>query len=193
MKRAILILCTASMALLIGMFLSLGVLVSGYHHPPRNADVIVILGGDQGRRLETGIQLYKKGYASNIILTGIDRRYYNPDTPNWRERRLKEHSIPDRNVIVDLQSRTTWDEARNTLTAMQANGWKKALVISDPPHMLRLHHTWNRIFADSDHEFILVATRPEWWEPLTWWQNNLSRKYVLNEIRKNIYYALIYY
>jgi len=193
MKRAIIFLCVASMALLTGLFLSLGVLVSSYHHPPRNADVIVILGGDQGRRLQTGIQLYKQGYADKIILTGIDRKYYNPDIPNWRERRLEEQDIPDRNVVVDLQSQTTWDEARNTLTAMQANGWKKALVISDPPHMLRLHHTWSRSFADSDYEFILVATKPEWWEPMTWWQNNLSRKYVLSEIRKNIYYAIIYY
>jgi len=175
------------------LFLGLGVLVSRHAVKPEKADVLVILGGDDGLRVSKGGDLYKEGYAKYILLTGIDSRYYSPAHPNWRERRLIERGVPRKYILVDTWSETSWEEAENTSELMDKKGWKSALVVSDPPHMLRLNKTWKKAFAGTDKRFRLVATNPEWWDPLFWWRNPISYRFVLSEIKKNIYYLLAYY
>ncbi|WP_237073305.1 YdcF family protein [Prosthecochloris sp. GSB1] len=175
------------------VFLGLGLLLSFHADKPEKADVIIVLGGDDGLRINRGAELYKAGYARHLLLTGIDRKYYRPDRPDWRERRLMEKGISRKVIDVDTLSKTTWDEARNTRKIMKEKGWGSALIVSDPPHMLRLHNTWSRAFRESPATFVLVATNPEWWHPLLWWRNETSYKFVMSEIRKNVFYAVMYY
>ena len=104
------------------VFLSLGFIVSQHAGSPEKSDVIIVLGGDNGLRVRKGAELYKAGYASHIILTGIDERFYNPGHPNWRERRMIELGIPKRAIKVDAKSTTTWEEAENTSDTMEEKG-----------------------------------------------------------------------
>ena len=131
------------------VFLSLGFIVSQHAGNPEKSDVIIVLGGDNGLRVRKGAELYKAGYATHIILTGIDERFYHPNHPNWRERRMMEFGVPKSAIKVDARSTTTWEEAENTSDTMEENGWKSAIVVSDPPHMLRLHQTWSIAFEES--------------------------------------------
>ncbi|HHE31892.1 MAG TPA: YdcF family protein [Chlorobaculum parvum] len=179
--------------LFVTIYLGLGFLVSLHATKPEKADVIIVLGGDNGLRVKKGTELFKAGYAQNIVLTGIDSRYYNPNRPNWRERRVMEAGISKKAITVDIWSETTWEEAENTFDLMGKKGWNSALVVSDPPHMLRLYKTWKKAFAGSSKSFILVATDPEWWDPLFWWRDPYSQRFVLSEIKKNFYYLLAYY
>ncbi|NTU54439.1 MAG: YdcF family protein [Chlorobiaceae bacterium] len=175
------------------IYLGLGTIVSLHASIPVKADAIVILGGDNGLRVLKGAELYKAGYANNILLTGIDSRYYRPSHPNWRERKLMARGISRKHILVDIWSETSWEEAENTAELMNKHGWQSVLVVSDPPHMLRLHKTWKKAFDGSGKRFTLVATSPSWWNPFLWWSNPFSHQFVLNEIRKNIYYLLAYY
>jgi uncharacterized SAM-binding protein YcdF (DUF218 family) len=179
-------LCTA-------LYLGLGLLVSLHTSKPVKADLIVVLGGDDGLRVSKGAELYKAGFARNILLTGIDSRYYRPNHPNWRERKLMKRGVPRKNIIVDTWSETSWEEAENTTDLMDKHGWKSALVVSDPPHMLRLHKTWKKAFTGSGKRFILVDTEPSWWNPFLWWRDKISYRFVISEIQKNIYYLVAYY
>jgi uncharacterized SAM-binding protein YcdF (DUF218 family) len=181
--------CFAAAALLF----STGFLVSLYAGNPEKTDVIVVLGGDNGLRVRKGAELYNAGYASHIILTGIDERFYHPSHPNWRERRMMALGVPKNAIRVDTQSMTTWEEAENTAETMEKKGWKSAIVVSDPPHMLRLNQTWKSAFEGTTKTFVLVSTEPDWWNPWLWWNNKKSYQFVINEIKKNIFYSLMYY
>ena len=192
LKLTLIILFSVSSAAAI-FFLSLGVLVSQHAAPPEKSDVIIVLGGDSGLRVRKGAELYHAGYASHIILTGIDRRFYHPGHPNWRERRMIALGVPKKAMKVDTKSRTTWEEAKNTSMTMEKNGWRNALVVSDPPHMLRLHQTWSRAFEGSSKKFILVPTSPKWWDRIWWWKNKESYQFVISEIKKNLFYAAVHY
>ncbi len=192
LNRILLVLLTAT-AIGGTLFLCLGILVSLNASEPRRSDVIIILGGDDGLRVKKGGELYIAGYAPSILLTGIDKKYYRPEKPNWREKRLMDMGIPKQAINVDTKSETTWEEALNSLVIMKEKGWERAIVVSDPPHMLRLHNTWSRAFRDSSRSFVLVPTSPAWWQPLLWWKNNTSYRFVLSEIQKNIYYAVVYF
>ncbi|MEI6691844.1 MAG: YdcF family protein [Chlorobium sp.] len=174
-------------------FLSLGFIVSQHAGNPEKCDVIIVLGGDNGLRVRKGAELFKAGYASHIILTGIDERFYNPNHPNWRERRTMMLGVPKKAIEVDALSSTTWEEAENTSDTMEDRGWKSALVVSDPPHLLRLYQTWSKAFEGSSKKFILVPTSPAWWHKVFWWGNEKSFQFVMNEIKKNLFYAVVYY
>lgn len=174
------------------VFLSLGFAVSYPAQKPEKADVIVVLGGDSGLRVEKGAELYNNGFAPNVILTGIDARFYRPGRPNWRERRMRALGVPKKAIKVDTESETTWEEAVNASETLQKFRWKSAIVVSDPPHMLRIHQTWSRVFEGTSKKIILVQTEPDWWNTLLWWTNKTSYRFVISEIKKNIYYYAVY-
>ncbi len=191
-KRALIFLLLISATVAVSFF-SLGILVSQYADRPEKTDVIIVLGGDNGLRVHKGAELYNAGYASHIILTGIDQRFYHPEHPNWRERRMMTLGVPKVAIKVDSKSRTTWEEAMNTSKTMERKGWRSAMIVSDPPHLLRLHQTWSRAFEGSSKTFILVPTKPTWWHQILWWRNDKSYQFVISEIQKNIFYVVVHY
>jgi uncharacterized SAM-binding protein YcdF (DUF218 family) len=191
--RLVIIFFFIAASLASALFLGLGLMVSAHASRPEKADVIVVLGGDDGLRIRTGGALFREGYAKRFILTGIDSKYYRPSHPNWRERRLMELGVPRNAIVVDTWSETTWEEAENAAETMARNGWKSAIVVSDPPHMLRLHKSWSKAFDGSSGRFILVPTKPVWWNPLLWWKNRTSYQFVISEVKKNLFYSVMYY
>lgn len=192
LKYAIIALLAVTLASLL-FFFSLGFVVSHYSRSPEKADVIVVLGGDNGLRVQKGAELYKAGYSEHVLLTGIDKRFYRPGHPNWRERMIASLGVPKKAIKIDTRSRTTWEEAINTAHTMEKRGWKSALVVSDPPHMLRLHQTWKKAVKGTPSSFILVATEPPWWNPLLWWKNRKSFQFVISEMKKNLFYTVVYF
>jgi uncharacterized SAM-binding protein YcdF (DUF218 family) len=159
---------------------------------PSSADVIVVLGGDTGSRLLTTIDLYNRGFAPVIFLAGVESdelSTYEPDL-NVRLQYLLAQGIPRAAILVDKRSHNSWEEAANTLRLMRDAGWRKALVISDPPHLRRLSWVWHRVFTQTDSNFVLVASKPGWWHSDRWWRDEKSGAFVLMEAIKIAYYYL---
>ena len=75
---------------------------------------------------------------------------------------------------------------------MQAKGWRTVLVVSDPPHLLRLQYAWFSSFRGTDLTYTLIASNPPWWNPWRWWQNSVSVEFVESEVLKLGYYLLHY-
>jgi uncharacterized SAM-binding protein YcdF (DUF218 family) len=126
------------------------------------ADAIVVLGAAQynGRpspvlkaRLDHAYDLYKEGYANQIITTGG----YGPD-PNFSEAQvsmkyLVQRGIDVANIVTEQGSGTTYDSIRAVANLMQGKGSKSALVVSDGFHLFRV----KKMFADKG---ILAYTSP---------------------------------
>ncbi len=173
-------------------FLRAGVFLSSPARQPVKADAMVILGGDAGARTLKGIELYKKGYAARVILTGLDEG--EPEAQNyylhWRSQMLIGAGVPKRALQFDTVSKNSWEEAANTLKRAQAAGWKTVLVVSDPPHMRRLKWVWGKLQRGTGVDVVLVEAVPSWWEPQRWWKNEISAKFVANEYLKIAYYLV---
>ena len=179
--------------------LPIAVLQAGYYlsapaEPPRHADAIVLLGGDSGSRGVLGLALFKEGFADNIVLVRLEfegndpsRRYLHGQVREFLAAGIKKESI-----YFDNKSWHSWDEAANTLELMKQNNWKTVLVVSDPPHMRRLHWVWGRVFRDTGLHFILAASNPCWWHAEAWWRDTVSAHYVINEYKKIVYYRFRY-
>ena len=99
-------------------------------------------------------------------------------------------------AAVDVQTenlpRHSWQEAQAVRARMQANGWKSVLVVSDPPHMLRLRYVWASNFRGTGLTYTLVATDPPWWSAWRWWRTKQASDFVGDEVLKLGYYVLRY-
>jgi uncharacterized SAM-binding protein YcdF (DUF218 family) len=112
----------------------------------RPADVIVVLGAavwPGGRpsptlfaRAGRGIALYQAGYAPRLLLTGGVGQFPPAEAEVMRRLALQA-GVPESALVLDDQATSTWDSLRNARSIMALNGWRTALVVSDPFHMLR--------------------------------------------------------
>lgn len=178
--------------LLVVAFFQAGSFLSSPAQSPARADIILALGGDNGDRIAMAAQLYHQGYAPHIMLTGLENgpAMTRSNYLNWRVQFLLDEKVPDSAVILEQGAGNTWEEAVNTLALLKRRGWKRVIVVSDPPHMRRLHFVWNKVFAGSDKEFVLVHSAPEWWNPARWWGHDQSGPFVVMEYIKLAYYSV---
>jgi len=146
---------------------------------PRRADLVVVLGGDDATRYVRGRQLVVSGYSQHLLLSN----------PSDAARQDVLKSLQDVDVQFDSWPQSTWQEAQCVHAWMQANGWKSVLVVSDPPHLLRVGYAFASNLRGTGLSYALVATNPSWWSAWRWWQNPVSKNFVISEVVKLIYYV----
>lgn len=110
------------------------------------ADVAVVLGNKVEvdgtpsarlqARLDKAIELYKKGFFANIIVSGgVGKEGF--DEAGVMRRYLVERGVPESQIVVDSQGNNTYMTAENAARIMDSNGWKSALVITQYFHVSR--------------------------------------------------------
>jgi len=113
----------------------------------RTADVIVVLGAAEygGRpspvyraRLEHAAELYEKGLAAFVITSGGPGGELHFSEGQVGRDYLKEHGIPESQLIAETQSHDTNESAQRVAAIMRANGMKSCIAVSDGYHMYRV-------------------------------------------------------
>ena len=123
---------------------------------PARSDAIVVLGGDEGDRALRAIELYRDGFAPTLVLTGFDYGSAAPPAEQtWRADFLGKRGVPPSALVFEADPRNSYMEAENTLALMKRQGWRRVIVVSDPPHMRRLDWTWERVFRGSGLAYTL--------------------------------------
>ena len=175
------------------VILGLGSWLAAPTADPIAADAVIVLGGDggNGRAAKAG-ELFRAGFAGQVVLTGGNGK---PDTvadgkADPRVKFLAGMGVPTSLLLFDSTSRNSWEEAVNTGQLMDEKGWRRVLVVSDPPHLRRLQLAWGHALRDDGQQFVLVASHADWWHPDTWWQDDRSARFVGREILGLLYYAL---
>lgn len=177
---AVLLLAAVAAALYLGTYLAAPA------ESPVRADLIVSLGGDTGHRAERAAELFQAGYAPHVLLTSV----ISERDP--RLALLKRIGVPPAGIHVDSTARNSWQEARLVRRLMEENGWRRVLVVSDPPHLRRLNWSLRQAFEGAGFEYRLVSSQPAWWHPDRWWANSRARQFALSELVKLTYYHLRY-
>ena len=95
---------------------------------PHRADVVVVLGGGDGARYARGRELIQAGYADRLVMF----------EPSAVERKDALAQVPRVEFWDDVKPQNSWGEAQAVRAWMQTKGWRTALVVSDPPHLLRV-------------------------------------------------------
>ena len=166
-------------------FLAAGALLSAPAGAPRTVDAVVVLGGD-GRlstsRYARGRDLVLAGYGKRLIL-------FYPGAADLKDAKAR---VPVVEVVACMPAPNSWSEAQAVRERMQAEGLRSVMVVSDPPHMLRLRYTWGSILRGTGLDYTLVATTPPWWPGWHWWASLDAAQFVGSEVLKLGYYMAKY-
>lgn len=115
------------------------------------ADAIVVLGGATegesrfGRgadfnhaadRLFTGAELYLRGMAPKIVLSGGSPKGHRSEAVMMAEK-LRALGIPDAALILESESHTTYENAIQIAGILNAQGLKHILLVTSGAHMRR--------------------------------------------------------
>ena len=152
-----------------------------------NAVVVLGGGGDSGRFLR-GRSLVADGWSSRLVLIHPTKQEFAEAKSLLSDSGLRPPSL----LVDDRPAANTWQEAMSARRLMKEQGWSRVLVVSDPPHMLRVHYAWSSVFAGTGLTFTLIRTQPSWWSDWCWWRNPLATLFVKEEVLKLAYYVARY-
>ncbi len=144
-----------------------GALLSCPAESPHHVDVVVVLGGGDGARYARGRQLVLSGYSTHLLLSN----------PSASDREDVNKNLQGVDIRFDSWPKSTWQEAQAVRAWMQAYGWKSVLVVSDPPHLLRVEYSFASNFFGTGLVYTLIASNPPWWSAWRWWQNPWSKHF----------------
>ena len=89
---------------------------------PKKVDLIFVFGSKQTFRIEKAIELYKKGYAQKILVSGRSPSYENENTISEVEAFAQfaiEHGVPKRDLIIEKESITVPDNVKRSLNLLE--------------------------------------------------------------------------
>ncbi len=87
-------------------------------------------------RTRHAVALYRAGYATHLILSG-GLGQYPPSEAEAMRRIAASAGVPAEALALDETSHSTEENLQNARRIMQANGWRTALIVSDPFHLFR--------------------------------------------------------
>jgi uncharacterized SAM-binding protein YcdF (DUF218 family) len=88
-------------------------------------------------RLQQAVLLYKAGRVHWIIFTGGTRETGFPSEAEVGKQFAASNGVPIDVMLVDTDSRTTWQNLEHAKTLMESTDLRTALLVSDPLHMRR--------------------------------------------------------
>ena len=156
------------------------------------AGALLTQGG--GERDQMAADIYKAGYAKNILLTGLGgtvdsgQSFYQSPSALF----LLKQGAPAEALLFDGLSVNTHQEALNIAILLTAHHWHSALVVSDPPHLRCLNFCLDSVFKKAGLSYRLIASTVPTWQADRWWQEERWRQFCLNEVVKLIFYAVVY-
>lgn len=113
----------------------------------RPADAIVVMGAAQynghpsplfAARLDHAVSLYFAGVAPRLVVTGGKADGDRTTEAAAGRAFAIELGVPEADILVEDQSRTTLESIRAVADLLDANGARSAIFVSDRAHMLRV-------------------------------------------------------
>ena len=145
-------------ALAVWIMSFLAVVFWGARDMARPSDAIVVLGAAQyaGRpspvlkaRLDHALDLWKKGMAKRLVLTGGRGTGDTISEAAVGRRYAMKAGVADSAILLENEGRTTSESLTSVAAIMKEKKLERAILVSDPFHMLRLRILAKRIGVES--------------------------------------------
>ena len=139
-------------------------------------DVIICLSSVE-ERIDKSVLLHHQGYGDKILVT------------TWLTlASILTRDMDRKNILQTGRTATsTYEEALYAAQFLSQTPYSSVTVISDPYHMLRVRWSFDRLLPANIKRRVYVSTTPNGSNGF-WWDNKESRRYVLQEVPKLVYY-----
>ncbi len=165
---------------------------------PHKADIIVSLGGGDGRRIKIALALYQKGFSRSGKFLYTGREIVNPalSTAFSKTLFLEKNGVPAENIVYIPRGVifNTAEELFFIKDYMRLHGYKSVLIVSSPSHARRIKTIagWIADFHKTDLTYYVTAYHEISDNPLSCLWNKEERKEYFLEFEKLIYNLLKY-
>ena len=133
------------------------------------ADVIVALGGDSlCNREKRAAELYRQGWANNVVVSGI-KYAYGFHTGEAARAYVINQGVPEEKISIIRDTLNTRAEAKVLYAMMQERGWNSAIIVTSAFHSRRATYTVEKTARDRTFYSSPVPTGYPEWEPYEWW------------------------
>jgi uncharacterized SAM-binding protein YcdF (DUF218 family) len=151
---------------------------------PVNADLIIVLAGGKGQRVQYGVQLWQNNFSkSGKILMSGGQLYRDVTWSALMKKYALKLGIPANEIIEQPLSLTTTTDAFESIAIMRKAGFKSALLVTDAFHSRRALRAFNKI-KDPNMTFTCSSLpRPK----KDWWQDDVQTRYLVSEYLKWIW------
>lgn len=129
---------------------------------PVYADAIVVFGGGVGEsgrsgqgyeeRVNYAINLYKDGYAKNIIFSTGYKYVFN-ETEVMKSLAINS-GVPPEAIIQEEKATNTYQNVQFVSSILRKNQWNTALLVSSPYHMRRVLLVTQKVSPDIDFVYV---------------------------------------
>jgi uncharacterized SAM-binding protein YcdF (DUF218 family) len=145
----------------------------------READIIVVLGGDGPVRAAWTAQLWLTGVAPNLLVSG------DGDCGSIRQL-MMEQGVPSGVISTECQSRNTWENAQFSAPILQRMNVRTAILVTSWFHSRRAMDRF--VSASRNIQWTSVPVGPS--EPL--WSLAFDRDgiQIIKEYPKTVWYAI---
>ena len=113
----------------------------------KKSDAIIVLGAAQfdGRpskilaaRLDHALDLYKKGIAPKIVVTGGNQPGDRFTEASASAKYLHEHGVPESAILREVQGHSSWQSLAAAARFLKADEMTHVVLVSDPYHSARI-------------------------------------------------------
>ncbi|MFQ5431271.1 MAG: YdcF family protein [Nitrospinota bacterium] len=157
------------------------------------SDAIVVLAGDRrGERMESGINLYKKGYGKYLVFWG-GPIYWKISLAELALRQITEGGVPLEKVIFSeekLDEFSTRGEANVNMRLLRENGIRSFILVTSPYHTARAASVYEKLINGTDMKMYIYPSIDTAVTLNEWWTDRYSAKMVYYELTKRLFYWL---
>lgn len=159
---------------------------------PQKSDAIVILGGETVPRVAKGVELYREGFASLLIMSGggnLTSRYAEADLMLIEAMDL---GVPQSSVVLERESESTYENAVFVKRIVQEKEIKSILLVTSSYHTRRARNIFTKVFRDTGVRIITVSAPDRKFSPSSWWKKHEGQQKALVEAANMLVYWIKY-
>lgn len=159
----------------------------------QRSDAIVVLAGNSPYRAEHAVALYQAGWAPRVIISNEMVLSHGVEA-TWlmlRQAGLVRLDLPDEAIVpLPEVARSTYHEAVQSRDVMLANGWRRAILVTDPFHTRRARRAFKGVWAPAGLEILVSPADGSKFTVTNWWRDPNKATRVIQEYVKFPYYLL---
>ncbi|MBI5700621.1 YdcF family protein [Candidatus Saganbacteria bacterium] len=154
------------------------------------SDVILVLAGDSnGERAAHGVDLYKKGFAPKILMSGGPAIWHLTYAENMRNQ-ATSLGVPAKDVLLQDRSRSTFEDIKFSLLILKKIDAKKVILVTSPTHIRRSRLVARKFFKKEGIKVMASPVEKSEFNPNKWWTRHEDTQYVVWEYVSLIGYML---
>lgn len=136
--------------------------------------VVVVSGGDTTARTAEAIKLYQRGWADKLVVAGAAQDKTGPSNAAVMRKQALASGIPASDIKLDELSETTEQNAANTHSIFESEGYKTVILVTSGYHQRRASLEFERQAQSTNilnHPLLTDKDWSPWWwlDPGGWW------------------------